>query len=699
MIRLLIILLLLAMPLKAQDVASLIADDVSLVGTTGITAEGNVVIYYDGVQLEAQRIIYDRPSNRLVIDGPIRLTDGDQILMLANSAELDSKLRNGVLISARMVLEQQLQLAAAEIRVIGGRYTQLYKTVASSCHICDENPIPLWQIRAERVVHDREEQQLYFDNAQLRVMDVPVLWLPRLRLPDPTLERATGFLIPSIRSTSRLGFGVKIPYFIRLGDHRDLTITPYLSTSTGTLELRYRQAFRTGDLTVEGAISADDLVSQTRGYVFANGHFYLPRDYELDFDLEVTSDDGYLLDYGYSGKDRLDSSVAVTRTRHDEYIGAELTYIKSLRPTEDNDLIPSIIADFAYHRRFEPRSLGGVADLRFEGHAHYRRSSMAGDDGRDVGRLSAGLDWRRDHVFGNGMVGAVLAGFDLDYYATRQAAPTDEEGFFHTAGVGLELRWPHSRVGPNGAVHVIEPVAQIFFTDESPRGVANEDSTLLEFDEGNLFSDSRFSGADVYERGLRANLGMSWTRHDPAGWSFGVTVGRIFRDGDLSQFTAGSGLTGSSSDWLLSGQLDLENGLSLLNRSLFDDFLRFTRNETRLSWHTNRLELATTYLWMDPAPAESRPETSEWSFDARYALNDQWTASTDWRYDFIADRAARIGLGLEFSNECVTVDLSVSRRFTSSTSVKPTTDFGLSVSLTGFGANTSGGVRAHRCNG
>jgi LPS-assembly protein len=45
------------------------------------------------------------------------------------------------------------------------------------------------------------------------------------------------------------------------------------------------------------------------------------------------------------------------------------------------------------------------------------------------------------------------------------------------------------------------------------------------------------------------------------------------------------------------------------------------------------------------------------------------------------------GVELEWRNECVTVSLSVSRSYASSTTVEPTTDYGLSVALQGFSAN------------
>ncbi|MFV2033609.1 MAG: LPS-assembly protein LptD [Halocynthiibacter sp.] len=697
----LIILALLALPAgaRAQEAATLIADNLSLRGTTGIIAEGNVEIFFRGVRLRASRVIYDGATETLQIDGPITLTEGATTVLVADSASLDATLRNGVLRGARLVLDQQLQLAATELRRVGGRYTLLLNTVASSCSICGRNAKPLWQIRASSVVHDQEARQLYFKDAQLVILNVPVFYLPRLRLPDPTLKRATGFLIPSVRSTSQFGLGIKIPYFFKLGDSRDLTLTPYLASSTATLELRYRQAFRRGNINFTGAVSNDDLrPDSTRWYVFGDGRFDLPRDYKLEFDVEMTSDPAYLLDYGYSGADRLESAVEVSRARRDEFISAELIYFNSLRDTEDNDKIPSVVGDAVYIRRFEPGGLGGDATLQFDVHSQYRRSTIAGDDGRDIVRASAALDWRRDWFMANGMIAAAMGGLNADYYGIAQGAPGDRDGLFYAATVGAELRWPFARTTAGGASHVIEPVVQLLWTDEAMSSVPNEDSSLLEFDEGNLFSFSRFPGSDVYERGLRANIGVSWTRYDPAGWSLGLTVGRILRQQDLGQFTAGSGLTGSRSDWMAAVQLQLPDNLQLTSRSLFDDGLSFTRNETRIDWRGNRLALASSYIWMVPAPAESRPKTAEWTLNSEYRINDRWTGKANWRYDFNENRAANAGIGLEYRNECVKIDLSLSRRFTSSISVSPTTDFGLSISLMGFSTGGPSRPASRKCN-
>lgn len=681
------------LPANAQNAppVTLVADKVWLDGNK-LTAEGHVEILHGSTRIKATRIIYSGTDGSMKIDGPITLIDGDDVIILASSAQMDAQLRNGILRSARMVLNQQLQLAAVEIQRVDGRYTQLYKTVASSCHICAGNPVPLWQIRARRIIHDQHERQLYFDDAVLQVMGVPVFYLPRLRLPDPSLKRATGFLVPKFKSTSKLGWGFKLPYFIRLGDHADFTLTPYLSTETKTIELTFRRAFARGDISFETAFSNDTLApNQNRGYFFGEGRFDLRRGYVLRFDVETSTDNAYLLDYGYSGKDRLDSAISISRARRDKLVIAKLTHYHSLRSTESNITLPTIVANLTYHKRFEPAWLGGDANFRFETHSHYRRSNVAGDAGRDVNRASLRLDWRRSWNLKNGMVASLFTQANGDFYNIQQGLAGELNGIHFTPAAMAELRWPFVKTTASGAHHVLEPVMQLIWNDKNAANIADEDSRLVEFDEGNLFSMSRFPGADRYERGLRANVGLSWNRYDPAGWSMGLTVGRIFRADNLGQFQASTGIGGSRSDWLAAVQLKLPNNLSLSNRAIFDGQMNFSKNETRISWQTEKLSLGSSYIWMQAEPYEDRPlDTSEWRFDTAYKLSPNWTGKMDWRYDFIAGSAAHGGLGLGYRNECVKIDLSLSRRFTSSGSLRPTTDFGLTVSLTGFG---SGGAK------
>jgi LPS-assembly protein len=705
----LILLLLWPLSAAAQDQAALVADRLAITGNDVLVAEGNVEVLFQGRRLTARRIVYDRAADRLVIDGPIVLADDTGTFVLADQADLSADLADGILTSARLVLNRQLQLASSELMRIGGRYTRLGRTVASSCKVCAGDPTPLWEIRARRVVHDSVEKQIYFDNAQLRFGGVPVFWIPRLRMPDPTLDRATGFLVPEIRSTSELGAGLKLPYFIRLGPSRDLTVTPFLASKNArTLELRYRQAFATGQIELNGAVSRDRILpDETRGYAELTGSFALPRGFRLDLSGQMVSDPSYLLDYDISEIDRLEGRIEVTRTRADEFIGARLIHYHSIREGEVNANLPSLIGDLTWERRFRPGLIGGTATLAFQTHSHRRTSGVTTDsdgdgisDGRDAARATLRAGWRRDAVFGPGILGAILAEGQADIYDVAQDDATQGSFTRATGALALELRWPLTRTTAGGATQVIEPVAQLIWApSQDDDDVPNEDSVLPEFDEASLFALDRLPGNDAIESGSRLNLGVGFTHIAPSGWSLGFSLGRVFRAEDDGSFTSASGLGGHNSDWLLAMRLQGLHGISMTNRLVFDNDFSLTRGEVRLDIQRERFALASSLVWLEADPAESRAErVAELVFDGRYDLSPTWTGRFTTRYDVLDDRAASAGLSMAYRNECLRVDLSLSRRFTSSTSVQATTDIGLSVELLGFGGKTRAGP-ARACRG
>ena len=700
-----------ARPALAQDQAdgraTLVSDRLEITGDNRLIASGNVEIFHKGSRLKASRITYDQANDRLLIEGPLVLTEPNSgAVVLAGQADLAADMSEGILTSARVVMNQQLQLAAAKMTRMSGRYTTLDQVVASSCQVCAANPVPLWEIRAARVTHDQEERQIYFDHAQFRVAGMPIAWIPRLRMPDPTLDRATGFLNPRLRTTSDLGPGIKIPYFIALGPSRDLTLTPYIAArNSQTLELRYRQAFRTGEIELNGAITRDKLLpGDLRGYVFATGSFDMPQDFTLKFDLKTTSDNAYLLDYGYSSLDRLDSRVELERVRRNGYFATRVISFQSLRDDESNSTLPSLLLDSTFHRRFSLGPLGGEGGFRLQTHNHYRSSNDPLDtnldgiaDGRDMGRISARVDWRRSFFLPAGIEATALGEAQADAYRIRDDdIYGGDYGRGHMAA-GMELRWPWLKTTDAGVTHVITPIAQLVWGGRHGDRVPNEDSVLVEFDEGNLFSLDRFPGADAVEEGRRLTLGLGWTRYDPQGWSMGVAVGRVFRDEDFGQFGPASGLGGKRSDWLVAATIDWQNNITGTGRLVFNDDFNVAKGEVRLDMNHDDLALGASALWAVADPSENRPnDTRELVFDGSWQATPALAATFKGSYDFMSDRGTLAGLGLIYRNECVSVDLSLSRRFTSSTSVTPTTDFGLSVDLLGFGGGKTAGP-ARRC--
>jgi len=694
-------------PLWGQDAASLVADRIAIQGDNMLVAEGAVEVLQKGMTLTAARVTYDAANDTLSIEGPIMLTDGSGTRILADQAELSADLQNGILTGARLVLAQQLQMAAAEMQRVGGRYTELGRTVASSCQVCAATPTPIWEIRAQSVVHDQLEQQIYFTGAQLRFFGVPVFYIPRLRMPDPGLNRATGFLWPDFRITNQLGYGIIQPYFIAIDPSRDLTLAPYISSKQGrSLGLRYRQAYDTGQFEVNGALSMDEILpDELRGYLFASGAFSLPRDFTLTFGLQAVSDNGYLIDYGISEQDYLDSFVEVQRVNRDDFVLGRVHYYESLRDTADPTR-PSSLIDLMEIKRFTPPVLGGAANLRYLLSSENRVSSTTQDsngdgisDGLDTAQALVAMDWRRDWYLPGGLVGTALALGQADVMSVSQDPSYPPQIGRLYGAAGGRLSWPLQREEQNGSVQVLEPIAQILLSPNSSPAVPNEDSQLVEFDEGNLFSLNRFPGTDEVELSDRAALGLNWTRFGVDGSTLALTLGRILRSEDLDQFSLSSGLDGSVSDWLVAMRVFTAQGFGLTQRFLVGDDAALTAAEARLNWAAEDFSLMSGYYYSIPDPADGKPNTiSELTIGGTWNVSANWTGAASVRQDFIAGRATRANVGMQYRNECVLVDLSLSSWFVDSTSVTPTTEFKVAVNLLGFGGSAAPGP-ARRCRG
>ncbi len=678
---------------REGQAASLVADNVAVVGENVIVASGNVEVFHGDIHLRARSIRFDDATGRLSIEGPITLTNGPEITLLAEQAELDADIENGILLGARMMLNQQFQIASAEAALLNGRHTRFHKTVASSCEVCARNPVPLWSIRAREIIHDKETRRIHFTNAQFRVVNVPIAHLPRLSLPDPTVKRATGFLRPEIQVSDKLGAGIKTPYFIVIDPSRDLTLTPFVTTSgSRTLEARYRQAFTWGNLLVEGASTDDDIrdgEEGPRGFLHIAANAALPRDFELAFDLESVSDPEYPVQYGYPYTDTLETSLVASRTREDEHVSAGGTLYESLRPGDNNSVLPTRVADGVVVRRVRPARLGGLAEFRLAAHNHHRNSDADGE-GRDIDRLSGELDWRRSWIIAGGFVGSTQTLFNASRY------DVDDDSSFPTslgreyAMGAAELRLPLVAPADRGN-HLLEPVVQVVAAPDSVTEAPNDDSHIVEFDEGNLYSFSRFPGEDGVELGNRANFGVAYTRHVSTGWNLGLSLGRVIRERDLNQFTAASGLDSRSSDWLTTAKLETRAGLSATNRAVVDDDSTIIRNELEVIWSDEDFDISSAYTWLEADVTENRArDTSELAVLSEYQLTGNWSARGDVRYDFEADRATASTLGFGYGNECIDVEFDITRTY-SATTREDTNNFSLRISLGGIGES---GTRA-----
>jgi LPS-assembly protein len=184
--------------------------------------------------------------------------------------------------------------------------TKISKGVFTTCKKNDS--CPPWVLSAKNVEHNKLNKTINYSDAILKIYDVPVFYFPKFFHPDPTVERQSGFLIPTFSQSNNLGNYISIPYFNAISDFSDLTFTPRFYDDGKTIyQSEYRKYNRKSkhvfDLSIknESPIIFDNNRKKSSTHFFSKSMFDFDFndifDGELNFKVQQTSDDDYLKTY------------------------------------------------------------------------------------------------------------------------------------------------------------------------------------------------------------------------------------------------------------------------------------------------------------------------------------------------------------------------------------------------------------------
>jgi len=299
-----------------------------------VSAEGNARVYYQGRVLEADRVVYDRKSGRVYAEGHAKLTETDGTVLHAERFDLTDDFRDGFIESLRVETaertyvntEQSAQLgvpisekgtyktyfSAPRAERIEGDTTVFDKGTYTACAACSDNPSvpPLWRVRAKRIIHKNDEQMIYYEDASLEFLGIPIAYVPFFSTPDPSVTRKSGILSPHLIYNSNLGYGVGIPIFWALAPNYDLTFTPtFLSTQGFLASVEWRHRLENGEyyIRANGIDELNKSVFSTppygagdqslRGSFESKGQIYIADHWKFGWEFTLLSDKYFLNDY------------------------------------------------------------------------------------------------------------------------------------------------------------------------------------------------------------------------------------------------------------------------------------------------------------------------------------------------------------------------------------------------------------------
>lgn len=179
----------------------------------------NVVVTYQDVRIEADRLTWDESTNEVDAGDRVRFTRGNESLEGARLT-MDLDTRSGVLTNARGQLGAGFFIVAEEAR---RRQDGLYEVRNASITTCG-GPRPGWTFGAARAVVD-PQNQVTARNSIFRLQGIPLFYLPYVIAPTTEKSRSSGFLIPGTSTSTAKGRSVRQSFYYAINRSADATFT------------------------------------------------------------------------------------------------------------------------------------------------------------------------------------------------------------------------------------------------------------------------------------------------------------------------------------------------------------------------------------------------------------------------------------------------------------------------------------------
>jgi LPS-assembly protein len=687
-----------------------------------VSAVGNVRIYYGRYTLEAEKVTYLKTSGRLLATGFVKLTDPSGATFYAQQLDITDDFANGFVDSLRVETTDRTFFAAARAEREGGERTTFVKGVYTACEPCADRPEkpPLWQVKAAKIIVDQKEKMIYFENAKFEFLGMPIAWLPYFSTADPSVKRKTGFLTPKFGYSDTLGTTVSTPFFWNLAPNYDITFTPTVLTRQGLLtEVEWRQRLNNGQYSLKIAgIHQEDpeaFLSGTSGTyaqkdwgagLRTTGEFDYNQYWSYGWDITAQNYRTFTRNYGVlnDSQEFATSSVHLTGMSERNWFDARGYYFQVLIDDPENlkydqDRQPVVgVTDYDYvfdnpvfggelkvssnitklYRDDEdPFSMtnGAYMPVEVDGVQYYH-----GLGGTNV-RASTMVEWEREFVAPMGQlikpfayVRADAFGLDLDPRGLPNSVDVTDDSFAFRAVPAVGVDWSLPVMATTAySTHVFEPMAQLIARPNSTfDGVLpNEDAQSLVFDDSILFDYDKYSGYDLVETGVRANLGFRYrgtfanggSVEGLFGQSFHLAGENPFAQEDAAHAGLASGLETDQSDYV--GRLSFDSGVGprLDFRGRFDeDDFQIQRGEIAASNAVGPLTASASYLYLRDYPndPDAQVPISVVRGSASLNFHENWRLYGALAYDVKNEAMASSSLGLAFDNSCVTFAVTYS---------------------------------------
>lgn len=686
----------------------------------------------------------DQNAGTIALSGDIVFREPG-VLLTGSSAQIDQNASSNRIEQADYVLHDYGIHGAANVIVYdsAGEILAIENGEFSRCEPGNE----FWKLRARSMTLDTVAGIGTAEAVSLRIKDVPVFYYPytiRFPLSD---QRTSGFLAPSLGSTSDGGLDLAVPYYFNLAPHYDATLTPRLISDRGVMasaEFRYLAensmntmslAFMPDDKLFDESTAtipgSDSPPVSERWFVGIDHEGQYGPHWSTQIHYEDVSDDEYFHDLGSSGLN-VASRTHLQRRGQVNYRGSN--WYADTRVQRIDIIDPYITAsDFntPYDRLPEVNlgnnySVGGLQIGIDTNYVSFDRSldeSMLSSNDIDRGALVTGT---RTHIEPHisypirGASGFIVPTAKYKYTSwdlNDQAVGTDTNpdrgiGMF-SLDTGLvferDISW-----GGNAFTQTLEPRLFYLYSEQDDQSsLPTFDTAQLNFSFSQLFREDRFSGHDRIGDADQLSLAIGSRIFDEKGQERArINIGQIFyfedrivaldsllqnwvtlqaRNTDKSAL-AGEFMYQFSDTWRFNSDVQWNEDQQEVDEGSFAfRYQSDTNHIFNLAYRYRQLvDLA------GPVPVGLDPRIKQTDVSTVWPMNDNWRILARWNYDHSNSRNLDTFAGVEYGNCCTTIRL-IAREWIDEDEYfllqdETNTGIFLQLTLNGFGNISGGGI-------
>lgn len=493
-----------------------------------ITAKGNVEIIYNEMRLLTDKLVYDENADTVTALGNVKLYAADGSIVDGDKIVLSDNMSVGDMYNIKAFLKDKSYVTAKSFRQKNNHTKVMRKASYTACDVC-EGKSPLWQIKAQKVQHNEDTQNVYYNHALIYFKKVPIFYTPFMTHPDPTVKRRSGFLAPNIGSSSFLDAYFQPRYFWAVNDQTNVLISPIFSSNKNPIwNGEFSHYFYNAKTSLSGSYLKDNQKKRPkhRGNFIAKGRYDINDYWRLTYDWRYASDYVYLKDMGLPNQDDawLNSYIKLERFSGRDYVSINGYYYK--------------ILSYNLHRRSVNRfhaldsqkpTIAPLIEAEFYSDpliwgSHFRNelttASVYHKNGAETQRITSINAWELPYTSVYGEKYRLVASVKSDAYYVNRYPNAEDDTYTGTTTrffpqVGLEWRLPFVRATESSR-QIIEPVVVAV---AAPNGgnkiekIPNEDSEDVYFDDTNVLDLDRFAGYDRNDTGSRVSYGFRWNSY------------------------------------------------------------------------------------------------------------------------------------------------------------------------------------------